>query len=67
MLRQIASGMCFAAAALCGVLGLLVRQGTMELNALGRTVEVSANHFWVVAIVLFLAGAVLAAFGRRSG
>jgi len=67
MLRQIASGMCFAAAALCGLLGLLVRQGTMELSAAGQTVVATANHFWIVAIVLFLAGAVLAAFGRRSG
>ena len=67
MLRQIASGGCFAGAAISGLLGLLVRQGTMELSALGRTFDVSANHFWIVAIVLFLAGVVLAAFGRRSG
>jgi len=67
MLRQIASGGCFAAAALCGLLGLLVREGTMELNAVGHTFVLSANHFWVGAILLFLAGAVLAARARRSG
>ena len=67
MLRQIASGLCFAAAAICGLLGLLVREGTVEVSALGRTFAASANHFWILAISLFLAGAVLAALGRRSG
>jgi hypothetical protein len=67
MLRQIASGCSFAGAAICGLLGLLVRQGTMELNILERTFVATANHFWILAIVLFLAGAVLAALRPRSG
>lgn len=67
MLRQIASALCFVGAALCGLFGLLVRQGSMELNALGGTFDLTANTFWVLAIILFLAGAVLAALRPRSG
>ena len=67
MLRQIASALCFVAAAICGLLGLLVREGTIELNILSRTFDVSANHFWILAIALFLGGAVLAALRPRPG
>ncbi len=67
MLRQLASGLCFAAAAICGLLGLLVRDGAMEVSVAGQTFLATANHFWVLAIVLFLAGAILAALRPRSG
>ncbi|MGH9787101.1 MAG: hypothetical protein ACRD4U_00175 [Candidatus Acidiferrales bacterium] len=67
MLRQIASGLCFAAAAICGLLGLLVREGTMELIVLDVRVPVTANRLWLAALGLLLAGAVLAALGRRTG
>lgn len=67
MLRQLASGLCFAAAAICGLLGLLVRDGVMEVSVAGKTFLATANHFWILAIVLFLAGAILAALRPRSG
>jgi len=67
MLRQIASGLCFAAAAICGLLGLLVREGTMDLFVLDVHLPVTANRLWVVALGLLVAGAVLAAMDRRSG
>jgi hypothetical protein len=66
MLRQIASGFCFMGTALAALLGLLVRQGTMDVNILGRTFVATANHFWILAAVLFLAGVVLAALRPRS-
>jgi hypothetical protein len=67
MLRQLASGCCFAGAALCGLLGLLVRDGPIEISAAGTSVLATANHFWIIAIVLFLAGVLLAALRPRSG
>jgi hypothetical protein len=66
MLRQLASGCCFVGAAIAGLLGLLVRQGTMDVNVLGRTFVATADHFWILAVVLFLVAVVLAA-ARRSG
>lgn len=66
MLRQLASGLCFAAAALCALLYLLMRPGTVDLVVGDSSVSVAASHFGYLALGLLVVGAVLAAFGRRS-